>query len=222
MVRKTFGRGGQPLIVGERETGQAGGLTVIEADAVDAGTERTIIDAPGDGGNLGSAEDYARSEDSGVNFRTFAEPTAAEPSAPKRRGRPAGSRNGVRAPKEAKQNITLVTANLEKVLFNLHLMGAAMLNEPELMLDRDNNGNPGDESKLLAEAVAEVATAYDFTSILNPKTQALVDLGIACATVYGGRITRIMSKSKRKPATIHQMPQSPVVPNGAAHETPLQ
>jgi hypothetical protein len=81
------------------------------------------------------------------------------------------------------------------VLLNLHLMGSAMLAEPELIIDSD-------EAKLLADAIAEVARAYDFTAMLSAKAQAGIDMAIALATVYGGRTLRILARKKRPRASV--------------------
>lgn len=61
---------------------------------------------------------------------------------------------------------------------------------------------------MLADAIQEVAAAYDFTTILSPKTQALVDLSIACATIYGPRAMVIMARPKKHaPSPLRVMPQ---------------
>ncbi len=79
-------------------------------------------------------------------------------------------------------------------------MGAAMLREPDIEITQD-------EAALLAEALKEVAGAYDFTAMLNPRTQAWIDLGIACTTVYGLRVLKIARKQKGPRIVTMQSPQ---------------
>jgi len=77
-------------------------------------------------------------------------------------------------------------------------MGAALLSEPTLEITED-------EAELLAEAVKEVAKAYDFTQIFNPRVQALIDLGLVVMTVHGPRVVKIYHKHSHRQGSVTVM-----------------
>jgi len=103
-----------------------------------------------------------------------------------RRGRPRGSRNA-----EKETSIRLEKIGLEDLLFSLHLMGANILNSPNLALDKE-------ESAKLAGAVQKVASYYSVA--FDPKKVALFELAAVCGSIYGPRILawRIERKTKKQ------------------------
>jgi hypothetical protein len=191
VVRTTFGPDGKPITIAEYPTPKLAPKPerrqreVRAADTGETNQDRRIDAAVG-----------AVDESSATGAATgFVEPeTIAE--RPKRRGRPAGSKNKVTA-----QVAPLIGANLQKILISMHTMGAALLAMPELEIDED-------EAKLLADATANLAREYNITAILTPKAQAGIDFGIAVTTVYGTRLLAIYRKGKRKPVVAMPMPQS--------------
>lgn len=112
----------------------------------------------------------------------------------KRRGRPRGSKNSA-----GKSPTKEVQQDLSSLLYSLHLMGSALLKTPELELTVE-------ESEKLGKAVARVNAEYG-NIILDPKTAALLNLGIVGVTIYGPRIITVRNNKKKKkeaaPATVH-------------------
>lgn len=128
---------------------------------------------------------------------------------------------------------------MEKILYSIHAVGAALIQTPELALDER-------EAKQLADAIAGVTDQYVMT--LDPKKAAWVDLARVCGVVYGPRGVAIWMRKKAEakanpqraqqprpqsaqPATHQARPVAPVAPvhdpnpinppdlkpNGAAH-----
>jgi hypothetical protein len=201
MARKSFNQSGQPIIINDSSPTSVSGVAEQSADAgsdygiadevrFDAGIEHNTED-----GSVG--EDGSDFEPVGEPARTYTEPTTATTATRKPR-KPRGPNKN-----KASVNLTFATANLEKVLYNMHAMGAALLLEPELEISED-------EAKLLATAVGNVAVAYNISAIMSPKTQASIDLAIALVTVYGRRTMSILSRPKkvRGPQVVRQTPQS--------------
>lgn len=206
MARKTFGRDGSTVVVNEGSTVYA---VRTDDDINSGGTSTGTVDhvasevghpdfEPVPGGQFNVTVD----DDPNTVGQSYVDPTTINP----RTGKPRRKRG----PNKSKQGViptAVVTANLEKVLVNLHLMGAALLSEPELQIDQD-------EAALLSGAIAEVATAYNWAAVISPKTQATIDMGIALATVYGKRAMTIYHKHKRKGGPVRVQPiQAPQVQN---------
>lgn len=198
MARKTFGRNGATIIVNDGATVYAersdDGIDVVEARSTtdDATSEVRVTDfEPIADGRDDSATD---GDSNPVGQSKFVDPATIRLNKDgiprKKRGRNKPSGVPV-AP--------IVTANLEKVLLNLHLMGAALLSEPELQIDQD-------EAKLLSDAIAEVATAYNWSAGISTRTQACIDMGIAVATVYTKRVLTVYHKHTRKPGPVRVQP----------------
>ncbi len=209
MARKTFGPSGRKIELTD-DTADNVTYTIVGEDEPTANSDNHS----GADGNLESADTGSDREDTdtagnlageaGKQSGDYTNPVNA--TIPKRRGRPRGSTNRKTAGTNTAagaESTAFITANLEKVLYNLHKMGAGLLNVPELAIEQN-------EAALLAEAVKEVATAYDFSAILNPKTQAWIDFGIACTAVYGERVLYILHKPKRGPQVINAQPIHPV------------
>lgn len=107
---------------------------------------------------------------------------------PKRkRGRPAGSRNNTTGgtvngsgtgTDKANQPKGILDSglSLEGVLYSIHLMGAEFLKCKEIELEKD-------ESKKLADAIAEVNRFYNVK--FDPKKVAVFNLAVVTASIYG-------------------------------------
>lgn len=199
MARKTFGRDGATIVVNDGATvyavrsddefdaGKVGVPTVSDASEVRTTQFEPIAD--------GSDDSTTDSDTNETGQPSYVDPTTITTPGKKPR-----RKRGPNKPKPSAVTATpLITANLEKVLLNLHLMGSALLQEPELQLDQD-------EAKLLADAVTEVATAYNWSAVISPKTQACVDMGIALATVYTKRAITIYHKHTRKGGPVRVQP----------------
>lgn len=92
------------------------------------------------------------------------------------RGRPSGS-----AKRPAGKRVEAAPSSvkgIEKILFSIHAMAAAATGIDELALDDA-------ESKLLSEAVTEVASHYN--TIIDPKIVAWVGLIGVCGKIYAPR-----------------------------------
>jgi len=113
-------------------------------------------------------------------------------NAPKRRGRPPGSKN--------RETVSKNLANLEDILFTVHLSLAQFTFE-ELALDES-------EAKAQADAYRELAKYYNF--YIDPKKMAMIQLAAVLGKHYGTRAVAIYSrlkaeaevKAKSKPAAI--------------------
>lgn len=150
------------------------------------------IHSPGD---IGGDSDYI---DAGTDTGSGA--------APKRRGRPRGSRNASKTETKTASNIG---ENLEHLLLSVHLMGAALLKLPELAIDPT-------EAEKLASAIREVLKHYPIS--LDPKRVAWIELGTMAAMIYGTRGIAVYQRSKRKPAIVTEMPK----PQKPAESRPAQ
>jgi hypothetical protein len=123
------------------------------------------------------------------------EPTP-EPEPRRGAGRPAGSRNkpktegSISEPKAAPVNIN----GVEKILFSIHEILAAVSNVSELKIDEK-------EAKELAAAIAGVTNEYII--VLTPKQAALMELGRVCGVIYGPRAVNIWLEAKNKQSIIH-------------------
>lgn len=95
------------------------------------------------------------------------------------RGRPRSTAPKSRRPTGKKENAAPVSVKgIEKILYSIHLMASRAL-IPELELDAD-------ESKLLADAVTEVASHYSV--VVDPKVVAWAGLLGVCGSIYGPRV----------------------------------
>lgn len=187
MARRTFGPAGKSIAIVDNSNEQSVGKDEpVTAVTDNSRANGDIENSSGIGNREDSGETGNDSEQTGKP--EFADPATAV--VPKRRGRKPGGKNKPRAG-SSQASAEIVTANLEKVLFNLHKMGAGLLNEPDIAIEKE-------DAALLAEAVKEIATAYDFTAMMNPKTQAWIDLSIACTAVYGERVMKIMRKHGKR------------------------
>jgi hypothetical protein len=139
----------------------------------DTGTQGPIIGSENQADGIGSAETV--------------DPATAEyqstGTGPKRRGRPKGSKN---------QSIQKATnlEGLESILLSLHMMGAALLTCPELVIEAA-------EAKRLSSAIAQVAAQYPEIE-LAPKMVAWVNLILVLGAVEGTRVIAIANRVKRE------------------------
>ncbi len=130
------------------------------------------------------------------------------------RGRPTGStkpKSTTGSPKREKASTSSIVG-IEKVLYSLHMMAASALKTEELELDQA-------ESKLLAEAVTEVASHYN--TVIDPKVIAWMGLIGVCGQIYGPRVVAMRVRKAGKGATAkpQQVAQNlPTAGNGAADD----
>lgn len=119
-----------------------------------------------------------------------------EQPAPRRgRGRPPGPSNTEKG-HAAKADATPRGVNIdgvEKILFSIHTVMAAMSGVPELNLDEQ-------EAKDVAKAVQAVGEHYKI--ILDPKTAAWLELGRVCGVVYGPRAVSIWVRMQMQAKTV--------------------
>lgn len=124
------------------------------------------------------------------------EPDSGEPIR-RKRGRPAGSRNGYSTKPQAKQT----NQDLTGILLSLHMMGAAILKVPELEIDAT-------EAKRLGDAVSRVNELYGGI-MLSEKQAAWINLTFALGQVYGPRAValkmRMSTEEKSKTIESHQI-----------------
>lgn len=128
-------------------------------------------------------------------------------------GRPKGARNKQSA---TAGEVPLNINGVEKILFSVHGILAAMTQVPELALDEG-------ESKKLSKSIEGVTNQYKLT--LDPKVAAYLDLATTASMIYGPRaFSYYMRKKAEKPR--HQQPQPdnvqpirPVPPNNTASRT---
>jgi len=87
------------------------------------------------------------------------------------------------------------------MLFSIHLMGAAFLKVPELMLTED-------ESKQLGDAVTRVTELYE-VPLMDEKTLAWVNLAIVASGIYGPRTVAVVVNKKKeaKPTIVPPRPK---------------
>lgn len=213
MARKTFGRAGQPIEVPSGETGES--LRIIETDPIDESiSESGRVGGGASAGREDRDESFGDFEPVDDVIRTqpiagtesgggFTDPTTATGPRRNKDGTLRKPRGSNRTKEDAPSNTRVISLQLEKVLFSLHTMAAATLQEPELCIDED-------EAKILADAIEKVANAYNFSAMFSPKTQAGVDLCIALVTVYGHRVMAIARK-QRKTVTRNVTPIDKVV-----------
>jgi hypothetical protein len=196
MVRTTFGPSGKPITVidsvAELDSREARSATVID-DQPGATPNFTVVSGDSDG----DASDEVASD---LGQTRYVDPATAQPRQRRKRGPNKPKQPG--ATTTGTGSAPFITANLEKVLYNLHNVAAAMLSEPDWAISKD-------ESAILAEAVKEVAAAYDFTALMNPRTQAWIDFGIACTAVYGSRIAKVIKPRHRMAVVQPQPVQAP-------------
>lgn len=140
------------------------------------------------------------------------------------RGRPAGSGNKSKPasagkpadaagskPAASKEKISASVKGIEKLLYSIHAGVAGFTKIEELAIDRE-------ESKQIAEALADVASHYN--TVIDPKTMAWAGLLGAVATVYGPRIAAMKLGKKAKSAIanngeIAPQPANTSVPSSA-------
>jgi len=128
-----------------------------------------------------------------------------QPATAKRRGRPPGSgkpgSNGTTAGKTAGKSASQKASpasvtGIEKLLFSIHAMAAAMI-APELAINDD-------EAKLLAGALADVGMHYGDN--IDPRAVAWVGLIGTVGQIYGTRFfawkIRKANESKRAPENL--------------------
>lgn len=139
-----------------------------------------------------------------------ADPGTAETGsteAPKRRGRPKGSRN---ASTKATSNL----AGLETILLSLHTLGAALFSCPELKWEEN-------EAKEVTKAIANVAQHYPQLE-MAPKLVAWINLCLILGAVEGTRILAIGNRLKKErmarphPQLLSMSNAARMKPNGVA------
>jgi hypothetical protein len=131
------------------------------------------------------------------------EPASGKPPEPepepirRGRGRPAGSTNKSKAESGLSEK-PLNINGVEKILFSIHTILAAVADTEELAIDEK-------EAKELAAAIAGVTNEY--LIVMSPKTAAWVELGRVCGVIYGPRAVNVWFEAKNKRATINPAPR---------------
>lgn len=205
MARATFGPTGRKIVIDDNPLNKVGGEI-----GNDAATDSTDSGANGNAESIAGSEHREDSGETGNDFVEVGETVRSseyiEPGTVAEQPRPKLRKDGTprkqRGPNKSKQqssttqeSTNVLSVNLTKILLSMHTMGAALLSEPDLNITED-------EAELIAEAVKEVAKAYDFTQIFNPRVQALIDLGIIVMTVHGPRVVKIYHRHNRQPGTV--------------------
>jgi hypothetical protein len=162
-----------------------GGVPVESPDAPSG--DAPVPDSSGDAGPDAPSGDA--SEDSEPD-------TGATPiDTPKRRGRPKGYKNKPK-PESARASRADSIAGIEKLLLNLHFMGAKILASPELRITPE-------ESHDLAAAAVEVAMLYNFNA--SEKTIAWTNLAVVMGAVYGTRLYVILDRKEEEKKKIGKL-----------------
>lgn len=132
---------------------------------------------------------------------------------PKRRGRPAGSKNRTQAPviqTQAETNLRL--ESIEGMVFSIHMMAAASFGIAELALSKD-------ESKELSKAGLEVLKHYAVN--VDPKKLAWMNLLSCAGMIYGTRAIAIYRNTGKRPGPVavpKPSPQPVQMPNPSRAE----
>lgn len=117
--------------------------------------------------------------------------TDANPSEPRRRGRPRGSRNAS-IPTTAQKTTGDLKSSIEHVLLTLTKSTAALLKVPELEIDPS-------EAKDIQDSFKELCKYYPIA--LSPKKLAIFDFAAVVGTVVGSRAMAIHERHKREAQT---------------------
>lgn len=112
--------------------------------------------------------------------------STGESDAPKRRGRPKGSRNSA----FGKQSTKEVSQDLTSLLYSIHLILSKSLKVEELELDEE-------EAKQLGAALARVQKEFG-VGIIPPKVAALINLAVVGGGIYVPRVIAITNNAKRQ------------------------
>lgn len=124
-----------------------------------------------------------------------------EPDVPKRRGRPPKNPAGDAvkldgeasdSPKRGRPRKQKDLAGIEQILLSTHMMLAALIECPELVLAEQ-------EAKTLATAIANVTEYYKIH--IDGKTSALVTLLYTAGILYGPRALTIYRRTHRRGST---------------------
>lgn len=113
----------------------------------------------------------------------------------RRRSKPVGSTS--RGKRETGPT-SKTSSDISALLFSMHMMGAAFLKSPQLIITED-------EAKQLSDAVTRVTELYD-VPLMDEKSRAWVNLAMVGASVYGTRVAAVFVERKRKPR--NPVPQS--------------
>ena len=81
-----------------------------------------------------------------------------------------------------------ISGDLVPILLSVHLMGATLINTPELVINQQ-------EAEQLSSAITRVNELYGGI-VLPEKTLAWMNLAIALGTVYGPRVVAIQRRKK--------------------------
>lgn len=181
--------------------------TGIGGPESNAGNDQSIT--PEHGGNAGAIDpDAARNAGAtGTDGDDFAAAISDTPAASGTRQKRKYTRRKSAEQSQAGSDAPLNINGVEKILYSIHSVTAALLKVPELEIDAK-------EAKELASAIEGVTDQYKLT--LDPKTAAWIDLGRAVGVIYGPRCVsfymrkKIEAESRRPSATIHPIrPQAP-------------
>jgi hypothetical protein len=168
-------------------TGNVEGLSNVADNGNTADVDELGGDADADDIRTDSADNVVADSGGYIDPTTIGgtDTGNADTGTGKRRGRKPGKRGPNKRTTQAK-----APDLVEKILFNIHQMGASFLKIEELAIDKD-------EAKNLASAVNQVKELYDIP-MLDEKTEAWVNLAMPCGFIYGPRIVAHRMNANRK------------------------
>lgn len=131
--------------------------------------------------------------------------TATGGGGPRKRGRPAGSTSATKPTKPTKEKATPASVvGIEKLLFSLHTGMSSLISVPELEISKD-------ESKMLSEAIADVAQHYNV--VVDPKVMAWAGFAGIVGALYGPRFAawrvRVKMEKSGSPKKSNVVPMTP-------------
>lgn len=175
----TGGDGGEPVL----------GPSIDPATLAGGGADRS---GGGDNGS-GSGERDASGTEFDPRIHAGPDKRNADGNFARKRGRRAGGGSnagtGRKSQGASSADLKGSIEALSKTLVIVHLGIAGATNTPELAIDKD-------EGDLLAKASANLMSEFDLTP--DPKTQAIVGLVMAAATVYGPRAVMIRARKAQE------------------------
>lgn len=119
-----------------------------------------------------------------VEPTTFAFDATESDDAPRKRGRPRGSKSAA-----SKSTRKEVSQDLTGLLYSAHLMLSSLTKIEELRLDKE-------EAKELGDAIARVNSEFGGI-VVSPKTAACINLTMVAGAVYGTRLIAFNNRLKK-------------------------
>lgn len=195
---------------GSNGTVQLNGASFARVTEPIIATDGTITDGSdpvGDEHELGGTGDGDSGEDGVIDPDTLTG-SGSDPDAPygrtptgRARKRPVvGSSAGRSTTSTRAAKGTSTSVDLTRILFSIHTFASVIAKTPELRITEE-------EAKTLGEAAARVSELYDIP-LVDEKTRAWLNLGMAATQVYGTRVAAVVIRNKQA----KQRAVNPVVP----------